>query len=493
MEFKSFSGSLENTNADITAIFYFEEDKNTFLNELDSKIGGVISFAKEQGNVKGKKNKVYDFVANFESGLKRLALVGLGKKDKFNAQAIRNAAGTVIRKYQTEDISSIAFYLDGEEVLANAQAVVEGSVIAEYQSDFLKSDEEKKRKSNIKECTVGAVTEISSSALANGKTVGDSVNLARTLGNNPGNIMTPKGIVETAMEMCKEVGMETELLDEAKILELGMNSLYSVGHGSDEPSFLLSMFHKAKSANKPTIALIGKGISFDAGGISLKPGAGMEEMKFDMCGSAAVVGAMKIIGTLKPDFNVIGMIACAENMPSARATKPGDIITAMDGTTIEIINTDAEGRLVLCDAINYAQAHHKVDYIIDLATLTGMCVATFAKIRSAYLTNDDDFGNLVSETADSTGELVWELPTDDEYADLLKSSYCDLKNIGGRLGGTITAGLFLRHFVKEPTKWVHLDIAGTAWDTSGKSYLDSGATGVMVRTLPAIIEKMQNQ
>lgn len=493
MEIKSFSGSLENINADITAIFYFEEDENIFLNEFDSKIGGIISFAKKQGSVLGKKYKVYEFVANLNGLLKRLALVGLGKKDEFNAQVIRNAAGTAVRKFQEEDVSSLAFFLEGNEIIANAQAVVEGSIIGEYQSDFLKSDNDKKRKSNIKECTIGASTEVSPTALANGKLVGDSVNLGRTLGNNPGNIMTPKVIVETAIEMCKEVGMETELLDETKILELGMGSLYSVGKGSDEPTFLLSMFHKAKSSNKPTIALIGKGISFDTGGLSLKPGAGLEEMKFDMCGSAAVIGAMRIIGTLKPDYNVIGIIVCAENMPSAKATKPGDIITAMDGTTIEIINTDAEGRLVLCDAINYAQSHHKVDYIIDLATLTGMCVATFAKIRSAYLSNDEDFGNLVAQTAESTGELVWKLPSDAEYEELLKSTYCDIKNVGGRLGGTITGGLFLKHFVKEPTKWVHLDIAGAAWDTTSKPYLDSGATGLMVRTLPVIIDKMQNQ
>ncbi|MCC7431624.1 leucyl aminopeptidase [bacterium] len=488
MKINGFNGSIENVKSDVTAIFYCEDEKSdNFLNEFNLLTNGVFLTAKEQKLFTGKKGEVFDFFTQINGKIKRFAVLGLGKKDQLTPTILKNVSGAFLRKFQSETIKTLALF--SRNLLENEQSVIaEGVTIGSYYASLYKTGEAKKQNQVNEFLICSEKTE--KKGIKNGILLGESVNLARQLGNVSANLMVPQDLVNEAEKMSKEAGLEVSVLDTEKMAKLKMGALLGVGQGSVHPPFLIVMQHKAKSKNKPTVAFVGKGITFDSGGISIKPGQGMEEMKFDMCGAAAVIGAMKVVGTLKPDVNVIGICPAAENLPSHTAQRPGDVVTAMDGTTIEIVNTDAEGRLILCDAIAYAQQEFKPDYLIDLATLTGAAVATFGKVRSAYLTNNQEFGNLVRDCANSVGELVWELPTDSEYEEFIKGDYADIKNSGGRYGGTITAGLFLKHFVKPETKWVHLDIAGTAWDAKPKSHLDFGATGVMVKTLVEIAHKL---
>lgn len=317
-------------------------------------------------------------------------------------------------------------------------------------------------------------------ALATGLAVASGMALARELGNLPGNVCTPTYLANQAQQLARgKKNLSVKILDEKQMRELKMGSLLSVSAGSDEPAKLVILDYKGGAKNAKPVVLVGKGITFDTGGISLKPGGGMEEMKFDMCGAASVIGVMQTITELQLPLNVIGMLVCAENMPSGRATKPGDIVTSMSGKTIEVINTDAEGRLVLCDALTYAE-RFKPAAVIDIATLTGACVIALGNHASGLYSNRDELGEQLFNAGIQAEDKAWRMPLWEEYQQQLKSPYADVANVGGRNAGSVTAACFLARFT-EKYSWAHLDIAGTAWNSSG----NKGATG---RPVPLLVK-----
>jgi leucyl aminopeptidase len=322
-------------------------------------------------------------------------------------------------------------------------------------------------------------------AIAEGQAIANGKNLARTLGNLPGNICHPTYLADQAKALAKtHTKMTAKILGEKQMSDLGMHSLLSVGQGSAQESKLILMDYKGGKRGEKPIVLLGKGITFDTGGISLKPGAAMDEMKFDMCGSASIFGAIQAILALDLPINVVGMVAAAENMPSSNASRPGDIVTSLSGQTIEILNTDAEGRLVLCDALTYAE-RYKPKAVIDVATLTGACIIALGHHTTGLLSNNDDLSEALLKASHDASDKAWQLPMGEEYQAQLDSNFADMANIGGRSAGTITAACFLSRFA-ENYPWAHLDIAGTAW-TSGKG---KGATG---RPVPMLIQYLLNQ
>ncbi|WP_252179438.1 leucyl aminopeptidase [Endozoicomonas sp. 4G] len=376
--------------------------------------------------------------------------------------------------------------VDGKDHSWKVRQLVEAIVYAFYQFDEFKS----------KNADAPALKKVSfladrkqadalNQAIAEGQAIGEGRNLARTLGNLPGNVCHPTYLAEQAKTLAKShASMTTKILGEKQMSSLGMHSLLSVGQGSDQESKLILMDYKGGKPDEKPIVLLGKGITFDTGGISLKPGAAMDEMKFDMCGAASIFGAMQTILALDLPINVVGMVAAAENMPSGNATRPGDIVTSMSGQTIEILNTDAEGRLVLCDALTYAE-RYKPKAVIDVATLTGACVIALGHHTTGLLSNNDELSEALLKASKDASDQAWQLPMGEEYQAQLDSNFADMANIGGRPAGTITAACFLARFT-ESYPWAHLDIAGTAW-TSGKA---KGATG---RPVPMLIQYLLNQ
>jgi leucyl aminopeptidase len=307
--------------------------------------------------------------------------------------------------------------------------------------------------------------------------------LTRELGDMPPNICTPSYLAETAQSLAKNYGLECEILDEDGMEGLGMNSLLSVGKGSSEPSKLISLSYKNAGDDQP-IVLVGKGVTFDSGGISLKAGAGMDEMKYDMCGAASVLGTMRAVAEMELPINLTVVVPTVENMPAHNASKPGDVVKSMSGQTIEILNTDAEGRLILCDALTYCEKFNP-SVVIDVATLTGAVIIALGKHHSGVMSNDQALADDLKEAGNTALDTVWQLPLDDEYDELLKSNFADMANIGGREAGTVTAACFLSRFTKD-YRWAHLDIAGTAWDSG----LKKGATG---RPVPLLTQYVINQ
>jgi leucyl aminopeptidase len=318
--------------------------------------------------------------------------------------------------------------------------------------------------------------------------IGEAANFAREIINEPSNFMTPSELARRAEEVARECGLEVDVLDEARMKELGMGSLLGVAQGSAEPAKLIVLTYTPPSESKETVAIVGKGVTFDTGGISIKPADGMEKMKYDMAGGATTIAAMRAIAQLRPNVNVIGLVPAVENMPGGRAQRPGDVVRSMSGKTIEVINTDAEGRLILCDALSYALKLGATK-IVDLATLTGAVSIALGDVYVAVLGNNQQWTEEIIAAGKEVGEKIWQLPLDKEYREQIKSEIADIKNVGGRKAGTITGAYFLREFVGD-TPWAHLDIAGTAWNDSNKPYLSVGPTGVCVRTLVNLVSKV---
>src|SRR5690606_9514309 len=345
-----------------------------------------------------------------------------------------------------------------------------------YRFDALKSDKDKKDKKHrgAKKLVLLVTSELTAeldTAVLQGHAVATGMALAKDLGNLPGNLCTPTHLADTAESLGKQYEFDVEVLDRDDMKKLGMGSFLSVARGSHQPPKFIVMHYKGGKAKAKPIVLVGKGITFDTGGISLKPAAEMDEMKYDMCGAASVLGTFKAVAQMGLPINLVGLIPTTENMPGGGATKPGDVVTSMSGQTIEVLNTDAEGRLILCDALTYAE-RFKPECVIDIATLTGACVVALGKIPSGLLANDDELAAEILKRGTESGDRAWQLPLWDEYQELLKSNFADMGNIGGRYAGTITAACFLSRFTKD-YKWAHLDIAGTAW-VSGDA---KGATG----------------
>jgi leucyl aminopeptidase len=416
---------------------------------------------------------------------KRLVLAGGGKREKFDAAELRKLTGAVVRALKSKGIRSITLALDeawrSDDFVASA---AEGAVLADLENDRYKTDPKK----NEKQIASFAVLDGSQNALDRGRILAEAQNFSRDLANEPANVLTPMVLAEHAKKMAAEFGLECEVLDQDRMRQLGMGALLGVAQGSAEPPALIVIRYKPDSApkSKDHLGLIGKGVTFDTGGISIKPSDGMEKMRYDMAGGAAVLGAMRAIAQIKPSIPVTGLVPTVENMPGSKAQRPGDIVTSLSGKTVEVLNTDAEGRLILIDALTYAQ-RLGCTHLVDAATLTGAVVVALGNVNIGAFTNNDAFLNKLLAAAKAEGEKTWQLPMDEEYKELLKSSFADLHNIGGRAGGSITAAWFIRDFVGE-TPWIHLDIAGTAWLDDAKPYMAKGATGVGLRTFVRLAE-----
>jgi leucyl aminopeptidase len=411
----------------------------------------------------------------------RVLLAGAGKAEKFDPAEMRKLAGAAVRHLKSKAVKSIAMALDPEHASADfASAAVEGAILGEYEPDRYKTDDGEKK--SVDRFTVVAAGEDLEDAVTRGRIVAEAQNFARALVNEPANLLTPNKVAEAARSMASEYGLECQVLDSERMELLGMGALLGVARGSAEPPALVVIRYRPREGKSTShLGLVGKGVTFDSGGISIKPADGMEKMKYDMAGGAAMLGAMRAIAQLKPAIAVTAFIPCVENMPGSRAQRPGDIVTAMSGKTIEVINTDAEGRLILADALTYARKQG-CTHLVDAATLTGAVVVALGHLNVGLFANDDGMRERVLGAAKSAGERMWPMPLEDDYKDYLKSAFADLANVGGRWGGAITAAMFLKEFA-EDTPWVHLDIAGTAWLDESKPFLAKGPTGLPVRTL----------
>ena len=411
----------------------------------------------------------------------RVLLAGAGKAEKFDPAEMRKLAGAAVRHLKSKAVKSIAMALDPEHASADfASAAVEGAILGEYEPDRYKTDDGEKK--SVDRFTVVAAGEDLEDAVTRGRIVAEAQNFARALVNEPANLLTPNKVAEAARSMASEYGLECQVLDSERMELLGMGALLGVARGSAEPPALVVIRYRPREGKSTShLGLVGKGVTFDSGGISIKPADGMEKMKYDMARGAAMLGAMRAIAQLKPAIAVTAFIPCVENMPGSRAQRPGDIVTAMSGKTIEVINTDAEGRLILADALTYARKQG-CTHLVDAATLTGAVVVALGHLNVGLFSNDDGMRERVLGAAKSAGERMWPMPLEDDYKDYLKSAFADLANVGGRWGGAITAAMFLKEFA-EDTPWVHLDIAGTAWLDESKPFLAKGPTGLPVRTL----------
>jgi leucyl aminopeptidase len=410
---------------------------------------------------------------------KRLLLLGGGKANKFSAFDLRKLAGAAVRTLKSRGLRSFAFVapqsMGAEEAV---RATVEGAFVGNFEPDYYKSD---RKDQQIDALTVVAKGDLQK-ALDEARIVGESQNFVRDLVNEPSNCMTPTVLGERAKKMAQEVGLKCEVYSADKIKELKMGAFWSVAQGSDEPPALIVLKYEPSGApEKPVLGLVGKGITFDTGGISIKPADGMEKMKYDMAGGATMIGAMRAIALLKPKVKVMAIICATENMPSGKAQKPGDVQIAMSGKSIEIINTDAEGRLVLADGLFYAR-QLGCTHLVDAATLTGAVVVALGYVNAGLFTNDDKMYERFKSALDKAGEKMWRMPIDDEYKDSIKSGIADIVNSGGRWGGAITAAMFLKEFAEE-TPWIHLDIAGTAWTEEAKPWIAKGPSGIALRSL----------
>jgi leucyl aminopeptidase len=425
---------------------------------------------------------------------KRLLIVGGGKAKPFSHAEVRKAAGAAVRYLKTRMIKSCAIALPELSTGAEdaVRSVVEGAFIAEFDPDTYRSD---RKDLSMKDVSVvapaGSDQARLQKSLDQGRIIGESQNFTRELVNEPGNHLTPVMFAERARKMCESVGLKCELMGPDKIKELKMGAFWSVAQGSDEePRLIVIRYEPEGAPEKPVLGLIGKGITFDTGGISIKPADGMEKMKYDMAGGAAMIGAMRAIALLKPKVKVISIVCATENMPSGKAQKPGDVQIAMSGKAIEIINTDAEGRLVLADGLHYARTLG-CTHLIDAATLTGACVVALGGVNAGAFANNDEIYQHFSKSLERSGEKFWRLPLDAEYFEQIRSNIADIMNTGGRYGGAITAAMFLKEFV-EDTPWIHLDIAGTAWIDDNKGWIAKGPSGIAVRSLVEFVKSYEN-
>jgi leucyl aminopeptidase len=414
---------------------------------------------------------------------RRIVAIGGGPEDKFSAVEARRMAGVLVRQLKPKGMRSIALALERHAVPEIAEAVAEGAVLGDWDPDKYKTDPNKNLRA-IESFTLAVPSKIEEpleKGVEAASILAEAQNLARDLVNEPANRLTPALLAEAAREVCAEHGLECEVLDRDAMQTLGMGALLGVAQGSSNPPFLVMMkYRPARAFTSDHLALVGKGVTFDTGGISIKHADGMEKMKYDMAGAAAVIGAMKAIAQWKPEVPVTGYIPTVENMINGEAQRPGDIVTSLSGKTIEVLNTDAEGRLILADAITYAK-RQGATHILDAATLTGAITVALGHYNMGVFANDDTLLQRFLAAARAAGEKAWQLPMDDEYKDYLKSAFADLPNVGGRPAGSITAAWFLRSFA-DPTPWVHLDIASTAWLDDAKPWLAKGPSGVAVRS-----------
>jgi leucyl aminopeptidase len=474
------------SDALVTYVFDKESKLDGIAGEIDRAMDGRLSSLAANGEITGKTLEMV--LIHFPHGLaaQRLLLVGAGKPEKFAAEDLRKIAGSALRFLKSRGVRKFVFLArEGERDAEAARAATEGLVLGDFESDKYRS--EKKNREIVSVSLAGFNSGLGGNlqeAIDNGQVVAESQNFARDLINEPSNRLTPRMLAEKAKAMAADVGLGVEILDERRIAELKMGALLGVAQGSVEPPRVIVLRYTPSKApaGGPVLGLIGKAVTFDTGGISIKPAHNMEKMKYDMGGGATMLGAMRALAYLKPRVPVVAVIPSVENMPGGRAQKPGDVQTAMSGKTIEVINTDAEGRLILADGITYAK-QLGATHLIDAATLTGAIEVALSNVNVGAFGTPREFLDQFLASAKSAGEKMWPMPIDDEYEEMIKSNIADIRNTGsGKGGGAITAAWFLKEFSEE-TPWVHLDIASTCWVDEGRPWLAKGPTGVAIRSI----------
>ena len=466
-------GSIKDSNSSLLCIGVYKDHSMTSNgSDLDQESGGAISSAIKVGDIKGKTGEVNYFYINN----RRFVLIGLGKKNEISAETVRLAAGSALRASISKKADSVTIdcFCSG---LGSCQAMGEGIVLGSYQFlDYKTKDKKKFEPETIRVigCDHGEINK--------GVAIGSAVCFARDLGNHPGNKATPSYLAEAAKEIADMGNMGLTVFDREEFTQMGMGGLAGVAQGTDEPPKFIILEYNNGGHDKPKV-LVGKGLTFDSGGISIKPASKMDEMKYDMCGSTVVLGVFKALAQLKPKINVVGIIPSTENLNGAKAYKPGDILSAYNGKTIEVLNTDAEGRVILADGLSYASKHYDPEYIIDFATLTGAVLVSLGHLATGIMGTDDGLMERVKKSSKSTGEKVWEFPLWPEYCKQVQSEIADVKNTGAPMqAGSIAGGAFLKEFVREDIPWVHFDIAGTAWGAKPDSINPKGsATGWGIR------------
>ncbi|PCI32714.1 MAG: leucyl aminopeptidase [Alphaproteobacteria bacterium] len=491
MNIKFIKNTLPTSDAHIVFVYADREMSGT-AEKIDKETNGLISRAMDVGHFEGKFGQMIDLVAPTNLDINRVLVVGLGKESALDEVKVQKIGGKIMAKLISSGDENISIAADtpknanisGAEFAAHLGY---GIRLRRYRFDKYFTKEAESKKPSV--IAVSLMTPAVKNALklfTELDFVADGVQLARNLVTEPGNVVYPESYAEKIKEL-STLGIDVEVLTEDEMEELGMGSLLGVGQGSACESHMVIMhWNGSENDDEPPVAFVGKGVTFDTGGISLKPGAGMEDMKFDMGGSAAVVGAMKALAGRNAKVNVVGIVGLVENMPSSTAQRPGDVVTSMSGQTIEVINTDAEGRLVLADALWYTQDRFKPKLIIDLATLTGAMMVALGQEYAGIFSNNDELCENLTTAGSQVDELVWRMPIGAAYDKMIDSKIADMKNIGGKYAGSITAAQFLQRFVND-VPWVHIDIAGTAWKTEGSDVADRGATGYGVRLLDQFV------
>lgn len=497
MEFSIKQGGSEKLKSGCVVVGVFAGGKlSASAQVLDKAAGFVLSDLVERGDITGKAASTLLLPNLVGVTAERVLLVGMGKPSELNNRIrmdILRAIFSALNNTPAKD--AVLFLLDAQmsdekNSLAEQSWLLKQAVLLAAESTFhadgMKSEPSKAAHlTSLTFATQDKPAAALKAVVSQAAAIAQGMVLTKTLGNLPGNICTPTYLAAKALALGKaHKSIKTTVLEEKDMQKLGMGSLLSVSRGSAQPAKLITLEYAGADKKQKTIVLVGKGITFDSGGISLKPGAEMDEMKYDMCGAASVLGTMQAVAEMGLKLNVVGIIPASENLPSGTATKPGDIVTSMSGQTIEILNTDAEGRLVLCDALTYA-AKFKPDTVIDIATLTGAVVIALGHVASGLLSNEAGLAQELLAAGEQSHDRAWQLPLWDDYQSLLDSNFADMQNIGGRAGGTITAACFLARFTKD-YRWAHLDIAGTAWN-SGKA---KGATG---RPVPLLTQYLINR
>lgn len=503
MKFLSSSSDYRTSNGDLLVVFATSKKEEYVLSSegkaVDVLLSGVISELLTGEKFDGAFDSYYFVQTYGKIGYKAILVVGVGEAEKLTVGKMQKLCARIARRSTSARASTVHIVISVElssvllpETLG--QAVSEGMILGSY--TFLKHKEEKIRIKNhdISECVIhvaGGKIDVFDKGVKRGEIVANAVSFVRDLVNEPPSTTTPTYLGDVAKSIAKkDSSLSCTVYDKKGITSLGMGALLGIARGSEEDPRFIHLSYKATGAKK-TVVIVGKGITFDTGGLSLKPANGMETMKLDMAGAGAVLGVFSVLPLLKPRVNIVGLISATENMPSGTAIKPGDIVTAMNGKTIEVLNTDAEGRVVLADALSYACQNIKSDYIIDLATLTGACMVALGEEISGLFSNDAVLGQAIKDAGENSGEAVWELPLVEEYKEELKSTVADIKNVGStRYGGAINGALFLQEFLVEGTKWAHLDIAGPSFAEKDSPLTPKGGTGVGVRLL---LEFLKNQ
>jgi leucyl aminopeptidase len=487
VEFSTKAEAPERCRTDCIVLGVYEGGKlGDAARQVDRAAKGHLSALLKHGDLEGRTGTSLLLHAVPGVAARRVLLVGLGKPGEFTAKAYADAVRTALRTLNGGGAADAVLYLADEPVQARERAWAVSAAVAAAAEAGYKFDQLKSRKDNgrkgVARVAIGSIRpdgRADEQALARGEALARGVALAKDLGNLPSNICTPSYLAKQAQDLARRHKLDCEVLEERDMEKLKMGALLAVTKGTREPAKLIVLHYQGAGRRQPPVALVGKGITFDTGGISIKPSAEMDEMKYDMSGAGSVLGTIEAVARMRLPVNVVGIIPACENMPDGSAIKPGDIVTSMSGQTIEILNTDAEGRLVLCDALTYAE-RFEPDAVIDIATLTGACVIALGSVASGLYSNDDGLAQALLDAGQRSWDRAWRMPLWDDYHEQIKSPFADIANVGGRPAGSVTAACFLAKFAKK-FKWAHLDIAGTAW----RSGTEKGSTG---RPVPMLTE-----